>query len=721
MDTHNTKLADFDFSLFADAVEEVFWLMDPSGKKVLFVNSTYEKLFGKSCLSFYENPDSFFENLIHEDSDVVKQLQENFYSKQGYEHVLRIKGKNNETVWIKCKTKPVYQQNNSLQGYAGTAVDISDLKRTELQLRRTNHFFEKAGKMAKIGSFELDVPNKKLSWSKVTKDIHEVDREFEPKLEDAINFYDPEFSREKITYAVNEAIENGIDFDLELIIITANGNKKWVRAIGNTEFFNEKCLRLFGTFQDIDQIKQSEKGLQIERDRLKNVIEGTLAGTWEWDIETGETFYNKRWAQILGYNLEEIMPLNISTWYQFMHPDDKSITDEKLNQYFRGECELYEAEFRMKHKQGHWVWVLDRGKIFKWSQQGKPLMMAGTHQDITIRKLAEEQVRKLSKAIDQSPASIVITNIKGEIEYVNPYFTKTTGYSFEEVFGKNPRFLKSGDKSPQEYETLWKKITAGEKWSGEFKNKKKNGEEYWEYASICPIHNEVGIITHFIAIKEEITYRKNAENLLKASEEKYRSLFNLSPYGIAALEIDGNSISIINKKLEELIGYKAEEIKDINTWSQLVFPNEAYREKLVLKITQILKENIGNGTTSDPLEVEVRTKHGETRTFELTYACIEKFNILVFNDISDRKVYVNTLEKQNKIFREISWVQSHVVRAPLARLLGLFDLLKEKDFTLINEDIMLKHMKDSMEELDGHIKSISQKAHLVNHLADLGN
>jgi PAS domain S-box-containing protein len=397
-----------------------------------------------------------------------------------------------------------------------------------------------------------------------------------------------------------------------------------------------------------------------------------------------------------------------------MHPDDKELTDAKLDQYFKGESEFYEAEFRMKHKNGEWIWVLDRGKIFKWSPQGKPLMMAGTHQDITKRKLAEEQVRKLSKAIDQSPASIVITNLKGEIEYVNPYFCKVTGYSFEEVVGRNPRILKSGDKSSHEYEALWKQISAGEKWSGEFKNMKKNGEEYWEYASICPIHNETGKITHFIAIKEEITYRKNAEDLLKSSEEKYRSLFNLSPFGIVAIEKNGNTVSLVNKKLEELIGYDATEIKDVQTCCQLVFPNEEYRASVSQKITQLFTHNKDQNKYSEPFEVEIKTKHGSEHTFEITHAFIENFNILVFNDISERKTYVNTLEQQNNILKEISWIQSHVVRAPLARLLGLFDLLKEKDFTLINEDEMFTHINNSMEELDGHIKDISLKAHWVN-------
>jgi PAS domain S-box-containing protein len=117
----------------------------------------------------------------------------------------------------------------------------------------------------------------------------------------------------------------------------------------------------------------------------------------------------------------------------------------------------------------------------------------------------------LSRAVEQSPASIVITNPAGDIEYVNPKFVHVTGYTLAEALGKNPRILKSGDKSPEAYRELWQTITAGKEWSGEFHNKKKNGELYWESASISPIRDLAGRVTHYVAVKEDITARKQTE------------------------------------------------------------------------------------------------------------------------------------------------------------------------------------------------------------------
>jgi PAS domain S-box-containing protein len=135
---------------------------------------------------------------------------------------------------------------------------------------------------------------------------------------------------------------------------------------------------------------------------------------------------------------------------------------------------------------------------------------------IERRKRVEAELIKLSSAVEQSPAVVVITDIKGNIEYVNPKFNQITGYTIEETIGRNPRILKSGKTPPEVYEELWKTITSGNEWRGEFCNKKKNGKLFWEFASISPVRDNKGVITNFIAIKENITARKKAERRLKA-------------------------------------------------------------------------------------------------------------------------------------------------------------------------------------------------------------
>jgi len=136
------------------------------------------------------------------------------------------------------------------------------------------------------------------------------------------------------------------------------------------------------------------------------------------------------------------------------------------------------------------------------------------------KKNSEENTIKLTKAVTASPASVVITNLNGEIEYVNPKFSLLTGYSYNDVIGKNSRFLKSGYTPSEQYENLWKTITSGKEWRGEFKNKKKSGEFYWEDTSISPIFDENGKISHYVAVKEDITDRKKLISQLIESRDK---------------------------------------------------------------------------------------------------------------------------------------------------------------------------------------------------------
>jgi PAS domain S-box-containing protein len=146
------------------------------------------------------------------------------------------------------------------------------------------------------------------------------------------------------------------------------------------------------------------------------------------------------------------------------------------------------------------------------------------------------ELRKLSRAVEQSPSIITIADSEGNIEYVNPKFTQVTGYAFEEVIGKNPRILKSGETPPEEYKRLWEAITSGREWRGEFHNKKKNGELYWASASISPIRDREGLITHFLGVEEDITERKRAEEEIRSLNvelerrvaEQERSLLELS-------------------------------------------------------------------------------------------------------------------------------------------------------------------------------------------------
>ncbi len=173
----------------------------------------------------------------------------------------------------------------------------------------------------------------------------------------------------------------------------SQSNCLFVRLEGSVPENRHECLV---TVIDITERKQAEQALLENNQRMKGIIEGTYAGTWEWNVQTGETIFNAVWAQLIGYTLEELAPVSIKTWEQFAHPDDLKKSYDLLERHFAGELPHYNCEIRMRHKDGHWVWINNRGRVITRTADGKPLMMFGTHIDITERKLTINALQRLA-------------------------------------------------------------------------------------------------------------------------------------------------------------------------------------------------------------------------------------------------------------------------------------------------------------------------------------
>ncbi len=154
-------------------------------------------------------------------------------------------------------------------------------------------------------------------------------------------------------------------------------------------------------------LRQTLHKIQKQTTRLENIIEGTNVGTWEWNVQTGKTVFNDKWAQMIGYELSQLQPTTIETWIELAHPDDVMESERRLKEHFEGQTDYYEFEGRMRHRDGHYIWVLDRGKVTKWDKDGKPVLMFGTHQDITRQKTQEFALKKLNNQLNDEVASQV--------------------------------------------------------------------------------------------------------------------------------------------------------------------------------------------------------------------------------------------------------------------------------------------------------------------------
>ena len=185
---------------------------------------------------------------------------------------------------------------------------------------------------------------------------------------------------------------------------------------------------------DITQRKQAELAAKESEAQLQLVIESTEVGIWDWQVQSGQAVFNKRWAEIIGYTLDELAPISISTWVTHSHPDDLGKSGYLLEQHWRGETERYVIETRMRHKKGHWVWVLDTGKTVEWTHEGKPKRMIGTHLDITERKLAENELRQFKSTLDQTLDCVFMFNASDlTFYYASKGALQQVGYTLSEL------------------------------------------------------------------------------------------------------------------------------------------------------------------------------------------------------------------------------------------------------------------------------------------------
>jgi diguanylate cyclase (GGDEF)-like protein/PAS domain S-box-containing protein len=242
---------------------------------------------------------------------------------------------------------------------------------------------------------------------------------------------------------------------------------------------------------------------------------------WVLDLDEERFLYvSPAVEQIRGYDVEEMLQHNM---YEVLSSESgqyiQSILPTRVQRFQLGILETYIDELQLTCKGGGLIWTEVTSRI-ALNQSSGHLEGYGVARDISGRLQVEQHVRQLSQAVEQSPASIVITDTEGNIIYVNPKFSEVTGYTYEEALGKNPRILKTDVTPAQVHVDLWETLCSKKVWRGEFCNRKKNGELYWEFASISPILNRNGEITHYVAVKEDITERKQTDLALRAANQQ---------------------------------------------------------------------------------------------------------------------------------------------------------------------------------------------------------
>lgn len=468
---------------------------------------------------------------------------------------------NGNEKWYSWKMSPWKRENGEIGGIIIVTEEVTK-ERNDKDLQ------SKALSVAKIGGWEVDMESNTVFWTDITKEIHGVSKEYVPNLEEGINFYKEGKSRDTIMKLVSDAIQNGTPWDTELQIITLQGEDKWVRAIGQTEVLDGKCVRLMGTFQDIDDRKKAEIEYQKVSERLRVATSAAVIGIWDFDIINNNLIWDDNMYHLYGIKKEDFSGV-YEAWEASVHQEDQERAQKEVEDAIK-EGKEFNTEFRV---------VLPSGDIrnikaiahVERNAAGESVKMIGANWDITDFKHTKLKLLKseesFSGAFDNSAVGMALVDIDGKWLKVNDSICESLGYTEKELMGLTFQDITHPEDLMKDL-VLLNELIAGERDNYQIEKRyfHKNGDLVYVILSVTSVMSIDGKLSHFISQILDITSRKEAENKLKSMLEltsgQNDSLTNFA-------HIVSHNLRSHSTNLSMLTGFLKEE-QDENEKKQLV-------------------------------------------------------------------------------------------------------------------------------------------------------
>ncbi|MFA6547078.1 MAG: PAS domain S-box protein, partial [Limisphaerales bacterium] len=502
--------------LALSAASQGIWDLDlPTGRAV--VSPDYATMLGYAPEELHESHAAFTERLHPDDLARVEQAHRDYLDGKAphYQVECRQRTKSGEWKWILSVGRVIGRdaEGRPLR-MMGTHTDITARKETETRLRESQERL--ARDRALLRALLDSIPD--LIFFKDSNSVYlGCNRAFEAysgmREEELVGKSDrdivPRDAAERYQMKDREVLTTGQPHRNEEWVPFKNGGGGEFETL-KTPYYGPggETLGLIGISRDIGERRQAEQALRESEVRFRAMFEEAPLGIALIDSITGHfQEVNRRFAEIAGRPRTDLQTVD---WMSITHPEDVHGDSEQMALMNAGKISGFQMEKRYLQPDGRVVWVSMTIALLKSGDAAHPRHLCMI-EDITERRRDAERLRLQGSALDAAANGIVITDAQGVIRWVNDAFTKLTGYSRAEVVGQNPRVLKSGEHPPGFYQALWQTILAGNVWHGELHNRRKDGTLYFEEMTIAPVRDTDGHVTHFIAIKQDITEKKNLE------------------------------------------------------------------------------------------------------------------------------------------------------------------------------------------------------------------
>jgi PAS domain S-box-containing protein len=624
----------------------------PDGR-YLRVNAALAAMYG------YDSP----EDMLRQVSSITEQVYPDPRERETLRAALEEKGrlvnyearrkkKTGEIIWVSLHVRAQRDESGAILRYEGFSMDVTRRKNAEEALRKSEARFRRLFQTLPIPLRLTDKNGGSIDYNERFLTTFGYTREDIPDLETwrLLAYPDPDYRRRvQDTWAIaaRRALEDKTDIEpVEYQITCKNGDKRTVLVSGIS---GEDGL--LATFHDVTERKRAEEALAVRERQLRVIFENSPLGLVYFDDQGAIQNCNDAFLEQMDTTRERLLGQNLVARFP------REIR-EALLAAMAGQPSEYQGGYTAVTS-GKTLYIHTMFNPVNRGQAGSEVI--ASVEDITAARDREEQLTRLWKIVEQSPASIVITDAAGRIQYVNPYFTVITGYAALEALGENPKILKSGLHPPEFYKQMWQTLRSGSIWRGEICNRNKSGELYWEDASISPITGDNGRITHYVAVKEDITAKKSNQAKLENALDELEAMFNASSVGIAHVR-DFNILQRVNNRFQELFGYTEEELAGAGAGLVFVTPEH---------FTAFLDQH-GRALAHGALvheESQFRRKDGRVIWCSVHGRLINPENpragsIWVFDDITARKDLETLREDVERIMR-------HDLKGPLNGIINL--------------------------------------------------
>jgi PAS domain S-box-containing protein len=657
--------------------------------------------------------DTFCNLIGYNRSELIGRSSEIFYpSKEEYEFVgiekyrqIAEKGNGSVETKFKCKNGKILNvilssapldKSDLSKGVTFTVLDITEKEKEKQELKSSYSILNASLESTADGILIVDGKGGIIKWNNKFAKMWQLPEEILENHNDneAIDFIlDKLANPDQFVTIVKELYNNPDKSSFDKLDFK---DGRIFERYSQPQRIDNKVVGRVWSFRDVTDRHKAEESLKLSEERFRSIAENLSDIIFITDKE-GVIKYVSAACKMFGYSQDEFVG---KFFGEFLAEGEL----EKAMQLFTNALNSINISnivtLVFKRKDGSKFFAELSGSVFNIDNEN--IGVLGLIRDVSEKVKREDELRKLSRAVEQSPASILITDTDGNIEYVNLKLCEITGYSKNELIGENPRIFSSGEKSGEEYKSLWDSISEGNDWKSEFHNKKKNGELYWESAIISPIKNSQGKIIHYLGIKEDITGKKESDQKLIESEKRYREMFFHSPVPMWIYEVESLKFVDVNEAAIMNYGYSRDEflamtVKNIRPPEDIPLLLDLLSENNTVNIRSSMWRHLRKDGSLFPVEVRSHSIPGENDIATRLVMAIDMTERQKAEEIM--KIAREKAEASDKLKTSFLNNISHEVRTPLNGILGFAEIMSQTDLSENEKKDSLSMLFESSDRL----------------------